>query len=123
MLSLGTSLERVALLLTIPYMVLFLAYRSWPGVRRLTRHADVSYGLYLAAFPVQQSIVHAWGGDPPSALVVIAIALPTTYFLALGSWYLVEKRALRLKRVLATRRSPRPMPTQTAEPSPAPIRS
>jgi peptidoglycan/LPS O-acetylase OafA/YrhL len=123
LLSLGTSLERVALLLTIPYLVLFLAYRSWPGLRRLTRHADVSYGLYLAAFPVQQTIVHAWGGGTPSALVVIAIALPVTYVLALGSWYLVEKRALRLKGVLATRRRPRPIPTKAAEPSPAPVRS
>ena len=33
--------------------------------------------------------------------MVIAIALPVTYVLALGSWYLVEKRALRLKGVLA----------------------
>jgi peptidoglycan/LPS O-acetylase OafA/YrhL len=121
--SLGTPLERVALLLTIPYLALFLAYRSWPGLRRLTRHADVSYGLYLAAFPVQQTIVSAWGGAPPSPLVVIALALPITYLVALGSWYLVEKRALRLKGALATRRTPRPLPTKTAEPSPAPIRS
>jgi peptidoglycan/LPS O-acetylase OafA/YrhL len=121
--SLGTPLERVALLLTIPYVVLFLAYRSWPGLRRLTRHADVSYGLYLAAFPVQQTIVEAWGGAPPSPLVVIALAFPITYLVALGSWYLVEKRALRLKGVLASRRAPRALPTKPAEPSPAPIRS
>jgi peptidoglycan/LPS O-acetylase OafA/YrhL len=106
--SLGTPVERVALLVAIPYLALYFAYRSWSGLRALTKHADVSYGLYLLAFPVQQGIVQAWGvGSLPSPAVVALIAFPITYVLALCSWHGVEKRALRLKGALAGRRERR----------------
>jgi peptidoglycan/LPS O-acetylase OafA/YrhL len=95
--SLGSPVERPVLLLAIPYLTLFLAYRSPSRARVLTRHADVSYGLYLLAFPVQQTIVHAWGGDLPAPAVVAAIGLPVTYLLALASWYGIERPFLRLK--------------------------
>jgi len=101
--SLGTPVERGVLVLGIPYLALFFAYCSWGGLRKLTEHADVSYGLYLLAFPVQQGIVRAWGDSLPAPGVVVAIALPITYLLALCSWHLVEKRALRLKGALVGR--------------------
>jgi peptidoglycan/LPS O-acetylase OafA/YrhL len=109
-----TPVERWVLVLAIPYLSLFFAYRSWGGLRKLTEHADVSYGLYLLAFPVQQIIVHIWGD--PSPLAIVLIALPVTYLLALASWHGVEKRALRLKRTLAERRAAR----TGAAPAPAP---
>jgi len=105
--SIGTPLERVVLVVAIPYLALFFAYRSWGGLRVATKHADVSYGLYLLAFPVQQTIVRLWGGTLPAPLVVAVIAFPITYLLALGSWHAVEKRALRLKGALATPRAAR----------------
>jgi peptidoglycan/LPS O-acetylase OafA/YrhL len=119
--AIATPLERAALVVCIPYLALFAAYRSWNGLRALTAHADVSYGLYLLAFPVQQTIVHLWGGSLPSPGVVVALALPITYLLALASWHLVEKRALRLKGVLAGRR-PRTAPARaTPEREPAAV--
>jgi peptidoglycan/LPS O-acetylase OafA/YrhL len=121
--AIGTPLERAALVVCIPYLALFAAYRSWNGLRALTAHADVSYGLYLLAFPVQQTIVHLWGGSLPSPGVVVALALPITYVLALASWHLVEKRALRLKGVLAGRR-PRTAPARaTPEREPAAVQA
>jgi peptidoglycan/LPS O-acetylase OafA/YrhL len=113
--SLGTPVERPVLVLSIPYLALFFAYRSWGGLRALTNHADVSYGLYLLAFPVQQTIVHIGGASLPAPGVVVAIALPITYLLALCSWHLVEKRALRLKGALAGRREPRVAATAPAQ--------
>jgi peptidoglycan/LPS O-acetylase OafA/YrhL len=80
---------------TIPYAVLLLAYRTPRGLRRLTAPGDVSYGLYLYAFPVQQSIVDSTGGIAPGAM--FALSLPITYALALGSWRLIELPALRRK--------------------------
>jgi peptidoglycan/LPS O-acetylase OafA/YrhL len=103
--SLGTAAERPVLLIAIPYLVLTAAYRSWGGLRVLTRPGDVSYGIYLLAFPVQQTIFHLWGGNGPTALTVSLIAFPVTYLLALASWHGVEKRALRMKdRLTAPRR-------------------
>lgn len=52
--------------------------------------ADISYGLYIYAFPIQQVLAaHGMLSFPAS----VAATMP----LALVSWYLVEKPALRLK--------------------------
>ena len=126
--TLGTPLERPVLVLAIPYLSLWFAYRSWGGLRQLAAHADVSYGLYLLAFPVQQTIVQVWGATLPSPAAVALIAFPITYLLALGSWHGVEKHALRLKATLAMPRSSRAAvrrlaPAPVPDPDPAPVRS
>lgn len=111
----------VVVALTVPYLVLFAAYKAPAGVRWLTRRGDISYGVYLIAFPVQQTVVLALGPDV-SVLVVIAVSLPVTFALAMLSWRFVEKPALRLKRVaVGTRRvaarPPEPQPQPQPEPS------
>jgi peptidoglycan/LPS O-acetylase OafA/YrhL len=82
--------------LLFPYLVMVLAYRTPPGWGRWTRHGDVSYGLYLYAFPVQQSLVALLGPDL-GPLGMFVLALPITYLLAWGSWRLIERPALALK--------------------------
>lgn len=113
--ALGTAVERPVLVLAIPYLALFFAYRTWGGLRKLAAPGDVSYGLYLLAFPVQQTIVHVWGDPHLSPVIVGVLALPITYALAFGSWHVVEKHALRLKARLAT---PRVKRVAAAEPEP-----
>ena len=41
----------------LPYAVLVIGLASTPVVRRAARYGDMSYGLYLWAFPVQQVLV------------------------------------------------------------------
>ena len=82
-----------------PYLVLFLAYRGLGLLRPLTRPGDVSYGIFIWAFPVQQTLLHLWPGVSP--WVLLAVALPVTYLIALLSWRLVEQPALRQKAKLA----------------------
>jgi peptidoglycan/LPS O-acetylase OafA/YrhL len=96
-LSLRTPIERPVLLLAIPYLVLCAAYLSPAGLRRLTGAGDVSYGIYLFAFPLQQLIYELWGGSGPSPLTLALIAFPLAYLLALASWHGVERRALLFK--------------------------
>jgi peptidoglycan/LPS O-acetylase OafA/YrhL len=103
-LSLGTAVERPVLLVAIPYLVLCAAYLSSGGLRRLTRPGDVSYGIYLLAFPVQQAIFELWGGTGPSPLLLALLAFPVAYLLALASWHGVERRALTLKHRFETPR-------------------
>ena len=94
----GSDLHVTASILTVPYIVLFLAYWQ-PSViaRRLTRHGDVSYGMYIYAFPIQQSVAAAWTGTVP-VIAMFALAFPITYAVAFASWQVVERPALRLKR-------------------------
>ena len=61
----------------------------------LRRFGDYSYGIYLFAFPVQQSVIHFFPGIQPAGLTMIAGAV--TFCCAAVSWHLIEKRALALK--------------------------
>jgi peptidoglycan/LPS O-acetylase OafA/YrhL len=86
--ALGTPAERVVTALCLPYLVLVAAYRT--PVR--LRGPDLSYGVYLFAFPVQRLLLEAAGGlDHPAAL--FAASLLPTFALAWLSWSLVEARA------------------------------
>ena len=57
--------------------------------------ADISYGVYIYAFPVQQVVIGYHLGDFWDGFF---IALAATVFLALISYFLIEAPALRLKR-------------------------
>jgi peptidoglycan/LPS O-acetylase OafA/YrhL len=85
--------------LTLPYAVVFLAFRGLDRLRWLTRPGDVSYGIYIYAWPVQQLVVDATGTRSPA--VVIGLAGVATYVLALASWRGIERPALGLKRRLS----------------------
>ena len=58
------------------YLVLWLAYSKTSKVSQWCDSADLSYGVYLYAFPVQQLIATtAWGR---SSWVMLAVAVPVT---------------------------------------------
>jgi peptidoglycan/LPS O-acetylase OafA/YrhL len=78
---------------TLPYMALCFGRMSMPVVRRAGRFGDLSYGMYLYAFPVQQVIL---GAAPRFGYPILACMALTVPFAAL-SWHLVEKPALRWK--------------------------
>ena len=61
----------------------------------LLRRNDISYGVYLYHMPVVNLLLALGLGGTPEAL---AAAMGATLLLALGSWVVIEKPALRLKR-------------------------
>ncbi len=79
-----------------PYLMLCAGLSRPVGTRWMHRLGDVSYGVYLYAFPVQQAVV-AWRGAASGPLAVAAMALPAVLVLALLSSRIVERPALRLK--------------------------
>ncbi len=86
-----------ALALFGSYGLMVLAFHAWPGFRRLTAGADLSYGAYIYAYPLQQlfipvSLTLGW-----PVLANIALALPVTLLIAWASWTWVESPCLRLK--------------------------
>ena len=99
--------------LALSTTVIVFAFRTPPALRRLTAPGDVSYGIYVYAFPVQQSVSALWGpGLAPG--IMFLIALPVTYGLALLSWRLIERPALRRKR-----RGRPPQPARSLAPAAA----
>lgn len=97
----------LALLLAMPFMLLAFGQSSTPLLRHAAGWGDLSYGMYIYAFPVQQTLVHFNQGRVHWIVMLLASMLVTAG-LALLSWHLVEKRALRLKpgRTRLTRPAP-----------------
>ena len=83
-------------LLAIPYLVLVLAYRTPRRLGAITRPGDLSYGIYVYAFPAQQLAAYVWGPGLTPGVMLAVVALPL-YAIAFLSWHLVEAPALRLK--------------------------
>ena len=83
----------------IPFFVAYLvAYLGSRNPRRLwiLGTGDYSYGIYLYAFPIQQTV--AWLGPwTHSAAISLAIAFPATAAVAALSWHGLEKHALKLR--------------------------
>ena len=71
-----------------------------PGIRHVAHFGDFSYGMYLVAFPVQQSLLVIMPGQPPLLYVLIVTVI--SLFLGWGIWHLVEARAMRQKHKLST---------------------
>ncbi|OBH39972.1 acyltransferase [Mycobacterium mantenii] len=76
--------------------------------RRLRLRTDLSYGLYIYAFPMQQLLI-IFGFGELHPIVFAVIATIATLPLAALSWFLVEKPALSLKSRLENKRSARRM--------------
>lgn len=93
--ALGPQVFGIAYHLTLAYVLFYLAYVPAGPVRQYNRLGDYSYGVYIFAFPVQQSIIALHPGI--STLAVIVSSAAVTIVLAVLSWHLVEKRALGLK--------------------------
>ena len=77
------------------YLVMYIALHSRIRLPDLGGRGDFSYGLYLYAAPVTQLGVFYFGGNHPWLMVVFTFLCAMT--LAVCSWYLVERPALRLK--------------------------
>lgn len=94
--ALAAGLPMLALWLTTPITVLAIGNASTPYLRQAGRFGDLSYGVYIYAFPVQQTLIWTFR-DRLSWTGILLSTLCTVVLLAFASWHLVEKRALRLK--------------------------
>ncbi|MDF1484466.1 acyltransferase [Ramlibacter sp. H39-3-26] len=100
--SLGTAAawavgwRHTALLIGLPFMVIYAGTRATPIIRRAGRWGDPSYGIYLLAFPIQQTVIlYKWPNLGFSG--TLALAFATTILLSYASWHMVEKQALIFK--------------------------
>ncbi|MCW3127394.1 MAG: acyltransferase [Bacteroidetes bacterium] len=91
----GAPMGRLACYLCIPYIIFYLGFLPGP-LHQFGRYGDFSYGIYIYAFPVQQTIIHyAHGRLGVGSLMILSFVC--TLPLAALSWHLVEKRALQFK--------------------------
>lgn len=81
--------------LLLPLAVVHIGTRSWPVVRSAGRFGDLSYGIYIYAWPVQQITVAYLPNAP--FILLLPISLTVTILLAWLSWRFIEKPALGFK--------------------------
>ena len=81
--------------LTLAYVLFFIAYVPAGWIRHYNRPGDYSYGVYIYAFPVQQSVVALLPGVSVLSMVLLSSVL--TFVLACLSWHLLEKRMMGMK--------------------------
>jgi peptidoglycan/LPS O-acetylase OafA/YrhL len=113
--ALVPGLALYAAWIVLPYVLLAFGVQSTPVIRRASRYGDLSYGLYLWAFPVQQTIVHFFGVLPWLFDVTLVAAI--TALFAYASWHLVERPSMDLAQRLPWSREPmvKPEPVGAAE--------
>jgi peptidoglycan/LPS O-acetylase OafA/YrhL len=100
--------------IALPFVVVTLGSMSSPVLSRFGRFGDLSYGLYIYAFPIQQTIIHSSHNTQPLSVNLIASAAAITVA-AWFSWHLIEQPAMGLKRFMGKRDAPsrRPDAAQT----------
>ena len=79
------------------YLCFYLAFVPAGGLKDISRRGDLSYGLYLYAFPIQMLLVR-WFKPHLSAEGLTVLATIATAAFAAASWHFVERPFLRLKR-------------------------
>lgn len=84
--------------LVIGYLTIYLAYVPGGVLRKFNQFGDYSYGIYIYAFPVQQSIAALIKGV--DIWTMFAIAFVVTFMLAFISWHCIEQPMLNKKHLL-----------------------
>jgi len=103
----GSLLPNYRVIAAIPLAYAVVVSGALLHHKRMRLETDVSYGIYIYAFPVQQLLVMC-GLAFVNPFVFTVIAAIFTLPLAMLSWFLVEKPAVSLKSRLK-RQSPAPI--------------
>jgi peptidoglycan/LPS O-acetylase OafA/YrhL len=84
--------------ITLPYAVLWIGNASTNVLYSFFKSGDYTYGLYIYAFPIQQSTVFIFQNRlNPYELFIIAYPLSLAF--AILSWHYIEQKFLSLKEV------------------------
>ena len=93
------------------YLVFYFAYHPHIRFYDFAKKGDLSYGLYLYGWPIQQMVVH-WFYPYLGAHRLFFIAYPLAYIAAFLSWHFLEspflKKKSQIKKLLARIRKTTP---------------
>ena len=94
----GSNAFRPVVAVTLPILVIYIAYNCPAFIRKLAPQSDLSYGVYLWAFTIQQFYASIgltgqvyWGAN-------LLLSAASTFGIAWLSWHWIEKPALRFKK-------------------------
>ena len=88
------SFARLALYFLVPVVVYYFAFLV-KSIQIPTQIGDISYGMYIYAFPIQQTILNFYPSIKVEYLIFVSIICTIPF--AFLSWHFIEKRALKFK--------------------------
>lgn len=91
-----TNYFLIFFIVTLPYIVLYIAHYPIPKLNKLSRFGDISYGLYIFAWPMQQTILVFFKDIQIGVYILCSFLL--TIPIAYLSWNFVESKALSHKK-------------------------
>ncbi|WP_324671895.1 acyltransferase [Hymenobacter sp. GOD-10R] len=80
----------------LPLLVIYFGISRTGVLSKIRKFGDPSYGLYLWGFPVQQTIVYFF---KPTVGMLMLLSIPVVIVLAYISWFLVEKKFMKIKSI------------------------
>ncbi len=101
LLSLNMSMSAAKMelmrLVVIPYFVFSLAFAESPYFYKLFSKYELSYGIYLYGFFVQQAVIQIWGAQRFSFTILLLVSIIITICLSWLSSAFIERPAEALK--------------------------
>lgn len=97
--TIGSPLERIVSLFATGYAIVWLGKLRTGHLRSLTNRIDLSYGIYIFGWPITQTLmlvqpsISVWSLTLLSLVLAIAVALP--------SWLLIERPAMRARKTIS----------------------
>ena len=88
------SFARLALYFLVPVVVYYFAFLV-KSIQIPTQIGDISYGMYIYAFPIQQTILNLYPSIKVEYFIFVSIICTIPF--AFLSWHYIEKRALKFK--------------------------
>ncbi len=79
----------------IPALIIYVSANGTRWLKKITPPIDLSYGIYVFAFPVEQIVVNYL--HPAKSVWLFVLTVLCVLPFALFSWYVVERNALSLK--------------------------
>ncbi|WP_343986509.1 acyltransferase [Terrabacter terrae] len=99
--AVGLAVGHTCYLAVAPLPLAYLLLWLGANLRvRIGSRNDISYGIYLFAFPLQQLLTIAKVPDVVGAAGFVAVSVAVTLPVACASWLLVERPSLRLRQLV-----------------------
>lgn len=88
----NSRLYPVAYSALFSYAALWFGFADLPWIKQYNKLGDYSYGMYIYAFPVEQTLAHSIPGI--SIFGIVVLSFPVTLALAVISWTFIEAPSL-----------------------------
>jgi peptidoglycan/LPS O-acetylase OafA/YrhL len=80
-----------------PVFIIGIGEQVTPVLSQIgVRVGDLSYGIYIYGFPIQQTLMHYFRLE---AIELMVLSVPIAMFFGYWSWHFIEKKMLRFKNI------------------------